>query len=550
MTDVFNAIKTNTAEIGVAKEKINSINDAVSSELNVLSDSVVKGTITGMRGQPTTVDAQKQELSAQLAEQTANQQRASTVDFEQYSNDLLATIKQQGQIKTDKLQEIQNINTSSNPIDHIVGLVTIPFKAQQAVDAENIATAKTQELAAVNQLMQSSAKTTAEIQTRVTESTNASVAEALAHDQMIQATKARIMALQTNAHGIKDILGLSEQQLRNKVKEFEIGEAMDMRALRKEQIKQMMALREQVNKEQNARELSVDFINQALMANGKEPVPADKVPLIADQLNKPGPFGDMMRELFDQGAKGVLAGGEFVQGSTPVEAAEFRNKIGYTPQTETERDTLATVDGLMTRSKPVLEAKSVAEKVNAANSVVKAKLEADQENISTDRNSLAKPISWATMAASDAFRNNRLFKEVIAPQITDNISTDAVEPTELFKRLSTAVKNKQAKIDEAVALYNNYANLSMHMNNNITGLTKFTGLKQTKFTVRLPQPRAKTQLFKFGGMESPGSILVDSASKFMPYENVPVDATNQPKLYNAFATFLSGELREPQTAAK
>lgn len=551
MAGVIDAIRTNTAEIDQAKQQLTDIHSAVSEELGTLAESTAKGTITGARGIPTTVDAEKQRMAADLAEQTANQQRASTVDFEQYSNELLGAIKEAGAQRDQKLKEIQSINTSSNPLEHIVGLFTIPFKAAQAQDAANIADAKVQELAQVNQLMQSSAKTSGEIQTRVTESTNATVAEALAHDQLAAAAKAKIFALQTGANQVKDILGMSEQQLRNKIKEFDIGEAMSMREMRKAQMEQMMDIRKAAAEDKQAARLSIDSINYALISNGKDPIPEDQVPLIAQQLNRPGEFGEMLRSLFTQGTVARLSDGQFTQGSSPTEAAEFRNKIGYMPQTETERDTLAVVEGTMQSSPGVKEAKNNTERIQAANQAVRTKLSQDENNINTSPGSLAKPISWATMAASDAFRNNKLFKEVIGPQITDNVSTNAIEPTELFKRLTSAVKNKQASIDEAVNFYNTFANQSVLINNQVTGLHKLTGLEQTKFIVHLPQPRLKQTMFKFPGagtnLDIPGlSGLANATKGFMPNIAEPVDALNQTRLYEAFTSFLSGELREPK----
>lgn len=551
MADVIGAIRTNTAEIDQAKQQLTDIHSAVSEQLGTLSDSTEQGTIAGQNGQHTTVLAEKQRMAAELQAQTDNQRRANTIDFEDYSNELLSSIKQAGAQRDQKLKEIQSINTSSNPLEHIVGLFTIPFKAAQANDAANIAEAKVQELAHVNQLMQSSAKTTAEIQTRLTADTNASVAEALAHDQIAAATKAKIFALQTGAAQVKDILNLNEQQLRNKIKEFDIGEAVSMREMRKAQMEQMMDIRKEAADNKNAARLSIDSINYALISNGKDPIPEDQVPLIAQQLNRPGEFGDTLRTLFTQGTIARLSEGQFTQGSSPTEAAEFRNKIGYMPQTETERDTLAIVEGTMQSSPGVKEAKNNVERIQAANQAVKAKLTQDENNINTSPGSLAKPMSWATMASSDVFRNNKLFKEVIAPQITDNVSTNAIEPTELFKRLTTAVKNKQANIDEAVNFYNTFANQSLLLNNNVSGLHKLTGLEQTKFIVHLPQPRLKQTMFKFPGagtnLDIPGlSGLANTTKGFMPNVSEPVDALNQTRLYEAFTSYLSGELREPK----
>lgn len=566
MADVIEAIRANTTEVGQAKQKLSEIHSAVSEKLDTLAESTEKGTITGGRGVPTTVDAEKQRMAADLAEQTANQQRASTVDFEQYSNEVLGAIKQAGAQRDQKLKEIQDINTSSNPLEHILGIFTIPFKSQQAKDAANIADAKVQELAQVNQLMQSSAKTSAEIQTRVTESSNAGVAEALAHDQIAAAAKAQIFALQTNAHQVKDILKMSEQQLKNKVKEFNIGEAVSMREMRKAEMEQMMDIRKKAADSKNAAKLSIDSINYALIANGKDPIPEDQVPLIAQQLNRPGEFGDMLRGLFTQGTVARLSSGEFTQGSTPTEAMAFRNKIGFQPQTETERDTLAVVESTMNSAPGFKEAKNNTERVDAMNKAVSARLTQDENNINIAPGSLAKPMSWATMAASDAFKNNKVFKEIIGPQITDNIATNAIEPVELFKRLGTALKSNQITIPEMKDFYQAYGAQSMLLNNTVTGLHKFTGLKQTKFIVHLPQPGRK--FGSLGGFELSGFDpitdrattalnrtldLVPIASTINKFKTAfpsqslePTDVMNDARLTEAITNWFSGELREPK----
>lgn len=62
MAGVIDAIRTNTAEIAQAKQKMTDIHSAVSEQLDTLSDSTAKGTITGARGIPTTVDAEKQRM--------------------------------------------------------------------------------------------------------------------------------------------------------------------------------------------------------------------------------------------------------------------------------------------------------------------------------------------------------------------------------------------------------------------------------------------------------------------------------------------------------
>lgn len=549
MVDVVDTIRANTAEIAGAKQQLIDIQGAMSKELDTYSDAEGGGTIKGTDGTPSTVLAEKQKLAAGLDAQTARQRMGDTVDYPDYSNEILSAIKDQGAIKDQHIKEIQRIN-DGNVLEQIAGIFTIPYHAAKAQTAEYAQQSKVRELSAVNSLMQSSAKTSSEIQTRVTEATNASVQEALANDQRAVAAKAKVAALQTGAQNIKDVLSLSEAQVRNKIKEFEIGEAQDMRALRKAQIDQMMEIRKHAQDNKAAADTSIDFINHALVQSGKAPISQENRAGVLDQLNKAGPGGDMLRELYQQGLLGTLSGGKFVQGSTPIEAAAFRDKVNYTPQTAAEQETLSAVDGIMKGAPGVKEAKSNAEKINAANIAVQAKLDHDQDNISTDSNSLAKPISWATMAASDAFRENRVFKEIISPQITDNISMQAIDPADLFKRLDTAVKKNQVSLPEAASFYQLYGGVSVTTNNEISGLRKLTGLEQTRFRVKLPQPRIHTlaqqaatnALLAFPGMPS---FAPNIASQFLPQTQEAVDGLNYNRLLEAFTKSKSGESKDP-----
>lgn len=555
METVIQALRTNTAEIQQAKQKVIDINESMSKSFDELENAERTGTVVGPRGVPTTVEAEKQQLSAVLAEQVANQRRAETVDYENYSNQLLADIKQQAALKDQKLAEIQAINTSSNPLEHIAGLFTIPFKAAQANDAELRAASKAQELATVNQLMQTGARTSAEIQTRVTEETNASLAEALAKDQVAVAARARITALQTNSQNISNVLNMSAQQLNNKVQEFNIGEAVDMRNLRKAQIEQMMALRDAAQKDKEASRASFEFINQALISNGKDPIPPEMEGTIVQQLNTNTPTGKLLQELYANGVKGVLSQGEFSQGATPVEAARFREQIGFTPTTATEHETLLKIESTMSNSKLVQEAKSGAERLQAMNDSVRIKLETDQTNVNASKDSLTPPVSWATMSASEALRNNKVFKEVLAPQITDNVSLQAVEPSDIFKRLGAAVRGKQVSIAEADKVLEAYAHLSIEANNQVHGLHKLTGYKQTKFMAKLPQPKVKTGMLNIGLtpnlpmnllLDITAPQLMDVSKKFMPQDLVLVDFLNPVKRQEALARHVAGSLREPE----
>jgi len=542
MADLNRQIDANTAEIEAAKTKLSEIHEIIGTQLDINAEATAGGTITGPDGRPTTPAVAAQKASAELGLQAANQRRAETINYEDYSNALLAHIQQQGQARREYEAKIDQAN-NGGILDQVLGLVTIPYYATKVENARTAERNAASELAAVNELMQSGARTSAEIQTRVTEATNADLNEALLNDQKAAAAKAKIVALQTGASQIKEILGLSEQQLRNEIKKFEIGEAMDMRALRKAQIEQMMAMRDHMLQDKEVKKNAIEFINYALTQNGKDPITEDHTAGILDQLNKPGAAGEMLRELYSQGLLGALSGDKFMQGGTPVDAAAFREKINYMPTTATERDILATVEGIMRTSKPVLEAKSMGEKIMAGNGAVTDRLELDQTDITTAQNSLTKPISWTTLSHSQALANSRVYREILAPQITENIAADPIEPSDLFKRLGAAIKINKISIDEAVDFTQMYAGMSIQVNN--VGLRKLTGLEQTKFIAKLPQPRFNTKLFTFPTTPVDIPLVNPTLKSMLPMMNESVDFMNKNRLYDAYASYLSGQLREP-----
>lgn len=579
MADVNRAIESNTAEIEAAKAKLQSIHDIVSQQLDINTEATAGGTITGPDGRRTTPAVAGQEASAQLGAQVANQRRAETINYEDYSNELLAYIQQQGEVRRENEAKIDQIN-NGGILDQVLGLVTIPYYAAKVDNARMAEQSGVQELRATNELMQSGARTSAEIQTRVTEATNADLNQALLNDQKAAAAKAHIVALQTGASQVKEILSLSGQQLHNEIKKFEIGEAMDMRALRKAQIEQMMehrtnmaedranaradaadmralrkseieqrmAMRDQLLSDKEVKKNAVDFINYALAQNGKDQITEEHTAGILDQLNKPGAAGEMLRELYSQGLLGALSGDKFTQGGTPVDAAAFREKINYIPSTGTERDILSNVEGVMRTSKGVLEAKSVKERIEAGNAAVMSQLDSDQSNITIAQGSLTKPISWSTMSQSQAFANNKVFTQVIAPQITDNIKADPIDPSDLFKRVGAALKTNQISIDEAVDFTKMYAGMSIQMNN--VGLRKLTGLEQTKFIAKLPQPRFNTKLFTFPTTPMDIPLMNPTLKSMLPMMQESVDMLNSNRLYDAYASYLSGQLREPPASPK
>lgn len=561
MASVIETLRASTQEIAEAKARTEEINKASEQEYNTLSEATAKGTLSGPGGVPTTVKVEAQKRAGDLEAQAANQRMAETVDYANRSNELLQVINQAGSREVAKRAEIEAIRTSSNPLTQIVGAFTIPFKADSARSSANLRRAASETLSDINQSMQSSARTSAEIATRVTEATNADLNEALAHDQIAAASKAKIMALASNAHNIKGILDMSAHQVNNKVKEFEIGEAVSVRALRKAQTEQIMEMRDAAQKDKEAGKLAIDSINHALLKNNKTAIPVDQEVSVLKELSAKTGLGDMLRNLYEQGLKAKISGGKFAQADTPAEAAEARVNMAYTPANIVEQEMLGVVDDLLINSPGVKGAKNLAERKEAGNLAVSDRLARDQENITTDKNSLAKPMSWETMAKSAAFATDPIFKNIIAPQITDNISKDAIDPQDLFKRLDAAVTNKQATIDQVVQFHKLYAGQSLLLNNDLA-LRKLTGLEQTKFIAKVALPRYRTALFhpsSLGISETPGTrvgevavttlnlfpSVIDMVSGLLPHTLESVDMLNDARLYDAYTASQANKLREP-----
>lgn len=548
MPNVIEVLRGSTQEIEAAKSRIKSLAEQADTASGELTEATAKGTVQGTQGLPTSVAADAQRRAGELEAQTRNQRLANTANYEEVSNKLMAVISGQREKELAKLSEIDAINNSSNPLDHILGLVTIPFKAAQAQSSAAVGEAAAKGLAELNAAMQSSAKTSQEISTKLTEASNADLTEALTKDREAAAARMKLQALVTSAHNVRNVLELSAQQVNNKVREFEIGEAQSMRELRRAQIEQIMEQREYLKEEKQARALAIDSINYALAKNNKAPIPTDQEVSVLRALESKSPLGEMMRNLHQQGLLARVSEDKFAQGNTPAEALQARTALGYMPVDHVEQEMLGTVDSLLLSAPEVKAAKTEAQKIDAGNMAVRNKLSQDQESITTEPGSLAKPITWETMSKSAAFKSDPVFTKVIAPQITDNIAKDYIAPNDLFKRLNAAVSQKQISIADAARFQHTYANMSMLLNNELA-LRKLTGLEQTKFIAKIELPRVRTPRFGldsaggFLGVSIPGAALIDLGKSLLPYTLESIDHTNEAQLIEAFTAVQANTLR-------
>src|SRR6185312_2960845 len=318
-------------------------------------------------------------------------------------------------------------------------------------------------LAAVNQLMQASSKTSSEIQEAKTLDSINSQTEALANDARVRAIGTKIEALKTNADGIGKVMNMSQQQLQNSVNEYNIKAQEEQRAFQREARDRLKAADLKEAKNEKITDSLFDLANQARLANGMQPFAEKDKDLIKSQMNASGPVGDNLRQLIAMGMD-ISATGKVVQGTNPVEAADFRAKIGYQPTTPTEEKILGIQQQVWSADKAIKEAKTKQDKIIAANESVLKKIQSDQSNVTASASSLTPPVSWSTLGASAAIKKNRLWNEVIGPQITDNIATQAIEPTDMYNRLVGVVVSGKGTINEAAQFYNQYANLSVGVN--------------------------------------------------------------------------------------
>ncbi|PTR06620.1 hypothetical protein C8R32_110104 [Nitrosospira sp. Nsp5] len=118
------------------------------------------------------ITARKRKLAQAMARQ---------VDFENTSLRLLDTIVKEGKKRDSKLEEIQRINEGSF-LEQVVGMFTIPGIAVEAQVAAERQQNAADTLAKINQQLQESAKTSAGVQERITESTILSMSSAIETD--------------------------------------------------------------------------------------------------------------------------------------------------------------------------------------------------------------------------------------------------------------------------------------------------------------------------------------------------------------------------------
>lgn len=550
LNDVLGALSTNIADIETNKQKLNTVYDAMNSKLIEQSALQAAGTVTTSKGVRTTPEAVMQESLADKAAQDANRRRAETVDFENFSNDQLAIIKEQSARAQGALDEADRIN-NGNILDQIVGIFTMPYVAENYNNAVAKKNEATSALAAVNTLSQQSAATTASIQERVTDSTIASMNNALNADRLADAAKIDAQNLATNADQIMKLTTMSNMQLDQVVKGYQLQmDAERMAALREEREFRRNILNEQMRKDRNT-DQAFALINLAAKANGKNEFPENLKDIMLAKMDK----DPQLQALFSQGLQIASSPDRtFVQGNTPAEALEFRSSINYVPTSKEEQHIVSIVDGLVS-NRAVQDEKTAAGRANKYSEIVKAKLDADQSNINGASDSLTRPVSWATMGLSSALTNTKAWKEVIGPSVTDNISANSAEPEDVFNRLGAGVAAGKIKIEDATDFYTKYAGYSIEMNNRAFNLEKLTGLKQTKFIAKLPQPN--TGLLSSAAKAVDKTINVwlnpitlqtardlSNVASFVPNAKVSVDALDPVAVNNAFAKQIAARLRK------
>lgn len=564
MADVasaMEAIRTNTEQIAETKSKLQDVHEALGSELALQADLQGQGTVAGPKGERTTPEGIKQEMQAELEAQNANQKRAQSIDYENASLDLLGTIIKTGKEKQKHLDRMQEIAGSSF-IDQIIADFTDPHVKEQAAIAGEQQDAAAGTLAKVNQAMQQSAKTTAEVQTKITGTVIDKMQQSLAIDASLKASQLKIESLKTGAAMVAEISNLNAKELQNSLKQYEIGMNAEQMALQRKQFELSQEhLKRQLEKdakEGRMEEAGFKLINLGLAGNGKTPFPETQKELIQAQMKASGPVGDQLRSLMFQGQTIGTSGGQVVQGSTPAEAAEFRANINYTPTTSSEQKVLEIVNGVA-GSPAVQEAKSKAAQILAYNEGVAKKLDQDQSNISTDENSLAPPATWANLATSKAIIENNVWRDVIAPTITDNISTNPAAPADMYKRLVAGISAGKTNINEASNFFKLYAEYSRQLNNANSGLEKLTGLKQTKFIAKLPQPSTGFVSFLAKGTDKvinahlnpvtqlAGITNPSGVADFVPLSSKTVNGLDPVAIANAMALSVAGAIKRKGT---
>lgn len=551
LSDVLGALSTNIADIETNKQKLNTVYDAMNSKLIEQSALQAAGTVTTSKGVRTTPEAFMQESLADKAVQDANRRRAETVDFENFSNQQLDIIKTQSERAQGALDEADRIN-NGGILDQVVGMFTMPYVAENYRNATAKKSEATSALASVNTLAQQSTATTASIQERITDSTIASMKNALNADRLADAAKIDAQNLATNADQIMKLTTMTNMQLDHVVKGYQLQQSeKQMAALQEERAFRRSILNEQMRKDRNT-DQAFALINLAAKANGKNEFPAELKDIMLAKMDK----DPQLQALFSQGLQiASNPNREFVQGATPAEALEFRSSINYVPTSKEEQHTISIVNGLIS-SKVVQDEKTAAGRANKYNEIVRAKLEQDQSNINGATDSLTRPVSWATMGLSSALTETKAWKDVIGPSITDNISANSAEPEDVFNRLVAGMAAGKIKINDATDFYTKYAGYSIEMNNRAFNLEKLTGLKQEKFIAKLPQPAAglmnwaaKSTDAVINAWINPitgvvGTRDVSNVASFVPASKQSINALDPVEVNNAFAKQIAARLRK------
>jgi hypothetical protein len=465
-----------------ATTMMDAIQQSIVSEYENVQSLAAKPGFVGNTGK-TALQIQT-ELQARLQTQQQMGRIAQATNFDELAITLgqdLAAMASEQRALTNKIKEDSAVSLFDDPLTALGNAFTLPWDQQALEGITQKIDVTTKAMNAVNNHVQQSAVTAKTIEQSVTQAGIDSVSAAVATEAERQAVSARIEALKTNAHGVQQVMQMRGHELDAYLKQKQLEDSDEARTFRREQHSQQKKVFDlQMKKyedEQQAETRQMALINNALVADGRNPIDAVRFKQMRATSQK------LLDSLMDKGLQ-LEMNKKMTHGETIPERLAYQNATAYAPKTPQQEAVIdmqkeaykQTVEKSVTKDKGVLA--SEAEKLFVAS------FKAGQKNIK-EGSPFAAP-AYSVLSQS-AIGQDPLWVKYIAPSITEANAQSSVDPQRVVAAMTTALMNREVTINQASEFISRIYKQSVAINNEVSQFEKVTGgLAQKEYGAAIP----------------------------------------------------------------
>lgn len=423
-----------------------------------------------------------QEQQAKLQAQTQVQNVAAAADWENMAvnqGQELASLYDQKKQVTSKIVQDASVSFFDDPLTAIANAFTLPWDEQKLDAISQRETELTKTMNAAHSHVQQSAVTADKIKSDVTQATLAEQATALENWQRQIAAQARIDSAKTGADVIAKSLAMDKDALHLYMQEVQLRNSEEQMAMaRRREERQMQLLDKQlgeVKDKEEAEATYMQFINEALVAEGKNPLG------IKDFKYYKQTSADYLDTLARKGIE-IRANGSqgYTYGAKIEDRFKFMSTVGWTPKTKQQESVvLMQADAAKKVDPRITDKKLIAEE---ANKVFYKEFREAQNDIRE-----GSPFSAPSFSvyANTKLASHPVWQKYIAPTLTDTNASTPMTPEFIRSSISKAVKDKTVTSAQAAEFAQSVFEQAVIINNTAHKFKQIAGQEQTKYGVRM-----------------------------------------------------------------